>query len=100
MSPGWQLSSLHIAFKVEKRIALALLFFKIERLAGVMSTLSARSPEPIFLIAITTSKFTLIIAPSLYCKVKLVLHLHGLPEGVFYNADNGDDKSGCGGDDK
>ena len=42
MSPGWQSSSLQIASRVEKRMALAFPVFKIERFAGVRRNLSFR----------------------------------------------------------
>lgn len=38
MSPGWQSKALQIASKVENRIALALPFFKIDRLAHYINT--------------------------------------------------------------
>mgnify|MGYP002233824791 CR=1 FL=1 len=55
-----QSSSLQIASRVEKRIALALPVFRIERFAGVIPIRSAKSPKVIFLFAIITSKFTII----------------------------------------
>ena len=60
ISPGWQSSSLQIASRVEKRMALAFPVFKIERFAGVRSILSASSPSEIFRFAIITSRFTII----------------------------------------
>ena len=60
MSPGWQSSSLQMASSVENLIALALLFFNIERFDSVIPTLDASSDAPIFLFAIITSKFTTI----------------------------------------
>jgi len=59
-SPGWQFSSLHSASRVEKRIALALPVFKMDKLASVMPMLSARSLERTFRLAIITSRFTII----------------------------------------
>jgi hypothetical protein len=49
-----------MALRVEKRIAFALPVFKIERLAAVIPTFSASSPEDIFLLASITSTFTII----------------------------------------
>src|SRR5690606_7036751 len=43
ISPGWQSSSLHIASRVENRMALALPFFRMEILAMVIPTFSAIS---------------------------------------------------------
>src|ERR1700676_4704891 len=43
MSPGWQPSAPQIASRVEKRMARALPFLRIERLASVMSMRSASS---------------------------------------------------------
>ena len=48
ISPGWQDSSLHIASRVENRIAFALPVFRIEMLASVIPTLSASSVSVIF----------------------------------------------------
>ncbi len=59
-SPGWQDRALQIASKVEKRIALALLFFKTEMLAMVIPTLSARSVTLILRLASMTSMFMII----------------------------------------
>ena len=60
MSPGWHSSALQIESSVENRMALALPVFSIERFAGVIPTLSASSPEDIFLRASITSTFTII----------------------------------------
>src|SRR5699024_7022620 len=60
ISPGWQFSSRHKASRVVKRTALALPFFKTERLAGVIPMALASSPAPTFLLAIITSRFTII----------------------------------------
>ena len=60
ISPGWQFSSLQIASRVEKRMAFAFPVFNMERLAGVRSIFSAKSPSEIFRFAIITSKFTII----------------------------------------
>jgi hypothetical protein len=59
MSPGWQSRVLQIASSVEKRIALAFPVLRMERFDWVMPIFSASSPEDIFLLAITTSKFTM-----------------------------------------
>ena len=50
-----------MASSVEKRTALALLFFKMERLARVMSTFSDSWERDIFRFAIITSRLTTII---------------------------------------
>ena len=60
MSPGWHSSSLQMASNVEKRMAFAFPVFNMERLAGVRSIFSARSPSEIFRFAIITSRFTII----------------------------------------
>ena len=60
MSPGWQPRALQMASRVEKRIAFALLFFKMDRFAMVMSTSLESSVSPIFLCAITTSRLMII----------------------------------------
>ena len=72
MSPGWQFSSRQMASSVEKRIALALPFLRMERLAGVISTRSASSPSDIFRFAIMTSMLMIIAMscvppPCVYC---------------------------------
>ena len=64
ISPGWQSSSRQIASSVEKRMALAFPFLRIERLAGVMSTRSASSPSDILRLAIITSMFMIIAIKS------------------------------------
>src|SRR3989344_3546561 len=60
MSPGWQSNALQIASNVEKRIAFAFPFFKIERLAIVMPTLSVSSVTLIFLFANITSMLIIV----------------------------------------
>ena len=60
MSPGWQFKAWQIASRVLKRIALALPVFRIERLESVNSTFSESSFNDIFLLAIITSRFTII----------------------------------------
>ena len=72
MSLGWQFSSRQMASSVEKRIALALPFLRMERLAGVISTRSASSPSDIFRFAIMTSMLMIIAMscvppPCVYC---------------------------------
>ena len=64
MSPGWQSRAAQMASRVEKRTALALLFFRIYRLARVMSTFSDSWLRDIFRLAIITSKFTTIAIDS------------------------------------
>lgn len=59
-SPGWQSSALQISFKVERRIAFALLFFKMDRFARVKSISPASSVRPFLRIAIMTSKLIII----------------------------------------
>ena len=65
ISPGWQSSSLQMASRVVKRMALALPVLRIERLAVVMPILSASSLDFIFRLASMTSRLTIIMAPSL-----------------------------------
>lgn len=60
MSAGWQSRALQIASSVEKRIALALPFFRIERLAMVMPTFSESSVTLILRFASMISMFTII----------------------------------------
>lgn len=55
MSPGWQSKALQIASNVEKRMALAFPFFRIERLAMVIPTFSVNSVTLIFRFASITS---------------------------------------------
>src|SRR3954466_12624354 len=74
MSPGWHSNALQIASKVEKRIALAFPFFKIERLAIVIPTLSESSVTLIFLLASITS-ILIIIA--------IVIHLRLLSRSLI-----------------
>ena len=50
-----------MASSVEKRIALALPVFNIERFAGVIPTRSAQSPERIFFFANSTSRLITIM---------------------------------------
>ena len=52
-----------MASRVEKRTALALLFFRMDRLANVMSTFSDSWERVIFRLAIITSRFTTIMPP-------------------------------------
>ena len=66
MSPGWQSSTLQIASKVENRTALAFPVFSTDRFACVMPMRSANSPDDIFLRAIITSKFTMIMIPMFF----------------------------------
>lgn len=60
ISPGWQFKTLQIASSVLKRTAFALPVFNMERLANVKSTFSESSFKDIFLLAIITSRFTII----------------------------------------
>ena len=60
MSPGWQASSRQMASRVEKRMALALPVFRMERFACVRPTRSDNSPSEILRLAISTSRFTII----------------------------------------
>lgn len=66
ISPGWQSSSLQMASRVEKRMALAFPVFSMDRLAGVISILSANSPSEIFRRAIIMSRFTIIAINSFF----------------------------------
>lgn len=69
MSAGWQSSALHIASRVEKRIAFALPVFNIERFAGVMPICSASSNDDILRLASITSKFTIIAITPLFIRL-------------------------------
>lgn len=60
ISPGWQSKALQIDSKVEKRIALAFPFFKIDKFAIVIPTFSVNSVTLIFLFANIISIFTII----------------------------------------
>jgi hypothetical protein len=60
MSPGWQARARQIPSRVEKRMALALPFLRIERLAIVMPTRSASSVTLIFRLASITSMWTIV----------------------------------------
>src|SRR5262249_59403571 len=60
MSPGWQSRARQIPSRVEKRMALALPFFRMERLAIVMPTRSASSVTLIFRLARITSMLTIV----------------------------------------
>src|SRR4051812_36126105 len=60
MSPGWQPRALQIASSVDNRIAFALPFLRIEMLAMVMPTFSARSVTLIFRLASITSMLMMI----------------------------------------
>ena len=82
ISPGWQLSSLQIASKVENRTALAFPVFRMERLAGVRSIFSASSPSEIFRFAIITSRFTIIGILFIGCLVFSTIWYNG---GLIYN---------------
>ena len=60
MSPGWQSRARQRASRVVKRMARALPVLSIERLAGVMPTFAASSPEDILRRASIMSMFTII----------------------------------------
>ena len=60
ISAGWQSNTSQIVSSVLKRIAFAFPVFKIERLESVNPTFSESSLSDIFLLAIITSKFTII----------------------------------------
>jgi hypothetical protein len=59
ISAGWQSSTLQIVSNVLKRMAFALPVFNMERLESVIPTFSESSFSDIFLLAIITSKFTI-----------------------------------------
>ena len=59
MSAGWHCSTSQIFSKVEKRIALALPVFRIERLEIVIPTFSASSDNDILRFANITSRLTM-----------------------------------------
>jgi len=60
ISPGWQSNALQIASNVENRIAFALPFLSMERLAIVIPTFSVSSVTLIFRFASITSIFIII----------------------------------------
>ncbi|GEM_PF-1977363 len=60
MSPGWHSNTLQITSNVLNLIALAFPVFNIERFESERSTFSDSSFNDIFLLAIMTSKFTII----------------------------------------
>jgi len=60
ISPGWQSRTSQIASNVEKRMALALPVFRIDRLDMVIPTFSESSVRLIFRLASITSRFTII----------------------------------------
>src|SRR5262245_8132014 len=66
MSPGWQSRARQMPSRVEKRMALALPFFRMERLASVMPTRAASSVTLILRLASITSRLTIVAtdAPS------------------------------------
>ncbi len=57
MSPGWHFSVLHMALRVERRMAFDLPVFKIERFCSVMPMAFASSLERTFVFARMTSRF-------------------------------------------
>ena len=73
-----------MASRVEKRIALARLFLRMDRLESVMPTREASSEAPILRFAITTSRLTMIgnvVPPHSDCQVVFFLILdRGLEE--------------------
>jgi len=73
MSPGWQSNALHSPARVENLIALAFPFFRIERFAMVMPTLSESSVTLIFRLARMTSMLTMIIVMSAISYREVVL---------------------------
>src|SRR5262245_11496127 len=60
MSPGWQSRARQMPSRVEKRMARALPFFRMDRLAIVMPTRSASSVTLIFRLASITSMLTIV----------------------------------------
>src|SRR3954464_1454695 len=60
ISPGWQARARQMPSRVEKRMALALPFFRMERLAIVMPTRSASSVTLILRLASITSMLTIV----------------------------------------
>ena len=61
-----------MASSVEKRMARALPVFRIERLAAVIPTFSASSPEVILRLASITSTFTMIDIVCLFIRFYIV----------------------------
>src|SRR5262245_17301477 len=90
MSAGWQSSALQIASRVEKRIAFALPFFRMERFAIVMPTLSESSVTLILRLASITSILTIMgTSATSYRQVMLGLHVHGALQASFENGHRG-----------
>lgn len=85
ISPGWQSSVLHNKSSVEKRMALALPFFRIDRLAMVIPTFSESSVRLIFRLASITSRFTIIMAIRLIPVLFAILH----PSEIYARASIG-----------
>ena len=84
ISPGWQSSSLHMAFRVEKRIARTFPVFRLERLTLEMPTRSASSFREIFRSAITRSSLKIIFRFS----SKWCVFLQGSVQDPFYKKKN------------
>ena len=61
ISPGWQPNTRQMASRVVKRTALAFPVFRMERFASVKPTRSASSLSDILRLAISTSRFTMIL---------------------------------------
>src|SRR5437868_1315499 len=101
MSPGWQSNALQIASRVENRIALAFPFFKIERFAIVIPTLSVSSVTLILRLASITSILTIMLTSTAsYRQVILGLHVHGVLQGSFEKGHRGgNDNRGEGDED-
>src|SRR6266550_2759851 len=90
MSPGWQSNALQIASRVENRIALAFPFFRMERFAIVMPTLSESSVTLIFRLASITSRLTIMVTSGTsYRQIILGLHVHGVLQGPLENGHRG-----------
>ena len=73
MSPGWQSRARQRASRVVKRMARALPVLSIERLAGVMPTFAASSPDDILRRASIMSMFTIIAMIFVFLDSQLVL---------------------------
>ncbi len=78
ISPGWQSSALQIAFSVDSRTAFALLFFRIERFASVMSTSPGKLCQSLLRFAIITSRLIMIMSFLLHPVLRSSGHFSSL----------------------
>src|SRR5688572_27166987 len=90
MSPGWQSNALQMASSVENRMALALPFLRMERLAMVMPTRSESSVTLILRFAIMTSRLTTrLTSAASYGEIVFRLQVDGLLQGALEDGHGG-----------